>query len=148
MYDLVDRPVTRLAPGGRFLLQAMRGWIHAATIGHCPPGMLAPVFARHGVLSALPPFHHLMLHFNHRALGTLAFAPLACARIGEDEAVLLRLCEAATASPCHATATLRLLVEEDAVEPAFAALLTMAARLRAGGLGVVGLGHRGTAAPR
>ena len=38
MYDLIDRPVMQLAPGGRFLVWAMRGWIQSATRGHCPPG--------------------------------------------------------------------------------------------------------------
>jgi len=44
MYDLIDRPVMQLAPGGRFLVWAMRGWIQSATRGHCPPGALAPAF--------------------------------------------------------------------------------------------------------
>lgn len=148
MYGLVDRPVGALAPGGRFLLWAMRGWIHAASLGNCPPGMLAPAFARHNVLPALPPLHQLMIELNHRALDRIAFAPLAYGRIGDDEAVLLQLCRDATETPCRAVATLKLLLEEEAVEPAFAALLTLIARLGAGGLHSIGLASAGAAAPR
>lgn len=134
MYEFVDRPVSALGAGGRFLLWAMRGWIHAVSIGNCPPGMLAPAFARHAVLPALPHLHALMIELNHRALDRIAFAPLAHALIGDDEAVLLQLCHDAIEAPKRAEATLRLLVEEEAADPAFAALLTMILRLRDGGL--------------
>jgi hypothetical protein len=135
MYDFLDRPLGRLAPGGRFLLYAARGWIHAATAGGCPPGMLAPAFARHGVLAALPHFHTLLAELNRRALAQISFAPLGHARIAEDEAIFLQLCRDASAAPPRARATLALLVEEEAVSPAFVALLAAMARLGDGGLG-------------
>ena len=40
MYSFVDRPVASLCNVGRFLLWAMRLWVHAAERGRCPPQML------------------------------------------------------------------------------------------------------------
>ncbi|WBO21511.1 hypothetical protein [Sphingomonas abietis] len=134
MYDLIDRPVALLAPGGRFMLWAMRGWIQSATKGHCPPGALAPAFARHGALPALPHFHMLLAELNHRAIRQIAFSPLPCGLIGEDEAVLLQLCRDACDNPPHARATLELLLEEEAVGTAFGALLSATTKLKEVGL--------------
>jgi hypothetical protein len=130
MYDLLDRPVTSLSPGGRFILWAMRGWIRSATMGHCPPGALAPAFARHGVLPALPHLHVLLAELNRRATRKVAFAPLPHPRIGDDEAVLLQMCRDAQDMPCRARATMELMVEEEAVSGAFTALLTFVSLLR------------------
>ncbi len=148
MYAFVDRPVARLAPGGRFLLWAMRGWIHAASNGRCPPGALAPAFARHGVLPALPHVHTLLAELNRRANRKIAFAPLAHGTIGDDEAVLLQICHDVEACPPRARATLSLLLEEEALEHAFTALLTAVGRLHDGGLGVTGWKSGGVAGPR
>lgn len=134
MYHFVDRPVSRLAAGGRFLLYAARGWIHAVGAGACPPGTLAPAFARHGVLPALPHFHTLVAEIHHHGRDDVALAPLGHARIVEDEAILLQLCRDAIESPARARATLTLIVEEMSVDSSFAALLTMVARLRDGGM--------------
>jgi hypothetical protein len=137
MYDLVDRPVVQLSPAGRFLIWAMRGWIQSASRGYCPPGALAPAFARHGVLPALPHIHILLAELNRRANRQIAFAPLACAHIGDDEAVLLQICRDATDDPPRARATLGLLLEEEAVGPAFTALLAATAFLKDGGLDTI-----------
>lgn len=134
MYDLIDRPVALLAPGGRFLLWAMRGWIQSATRGTCPPGALAPAFARHGVLPALPHLHMLLVELNRSATRRVAFAPLACATIGDDEAVMLQVCRDATQNPPRARATLELLLDEEVVGGAFSALLSIVSRLKEGGL--------------
>lgn len=134
MYDLIDRPVALLAPGGRFILWAMRGWIQSASKGNCPPGALAPAFARHGVLPALPHFHTLLAELNRRANREIAFAPLPCGLIGDDEAVLLQVCRDAGANPPHARATLELLLDEEAVGSAFSALLSTMTQLKVGGL--------------
>ncbi len=147
MYEFVDRPVARLGPGGRFVLWAMRGWIHAAGNGRCPPGALAPAFARHGVLPALPHVHTLLAELNRRARRKIAFAPLAHCTIGDDEAVLLQISHDADACPSRARATLSLLLEEDAVENAFGALLTAVGHLREGGLGKIGMKTTGMAGP-
>ncbi len=135
MYDLIDQPVARLAPGGRFLLWAMRGWIQSANKGHCPPGALAPAFAKHGVLPALPPFHMLLADLNRRAVREIGFAPLACSMIGDDEAVLLQLCRDALVHPSRARATIELLLEEDAVGSTFGNLLSAMTQLQEGGRG-------------
>lgn len=139
MYDFVDRPVARLGAGGRFLLWAMRGWIHAAIGGQCPPGAIAPAFARHGVLPALPHLHSFLAELNRRATRKISFSPLAHDRIGDDEAVLLQLCRDAGENPPRARATLALLLEEEAVGPGFSALLSGVAWLNDGGLGHISL---------
>lgn len=137
MYDFVDRPVALLGPGGRFLLAAMRGWIQAATLRRCPPGALAPAFARHGVLPALAPVHQLMTALNRQGRQTIAFAPPACARISEGEAVLLQLWRDAAQAPERAERTLELLVEAEAVGPALMAMVMTVCRLWEGGLAPV-----------
>jgi len=147
MYDFVDRPVASLTPGGRFLLWAMRGWIHAASAGHCPPGALAPAFARHDVLPALPHLHLLLAALNEQATRRVAFAPLAHCRIGDDEAVMLQLCRDATDDPIRARATLALLLDEDALGVAFTALLTTIERLRDGALDIVAFAQQGVTGP-
>lgn len=147
MYDFVDRPVSRLAHGGRFLLWAMRGWIQAASTGSCPPGALAPAFARHHVLPALPHLHMFLAELNRRALRQVAFSPLAACCISDDEAVLLQLCRDAGADPVRARATLTLLLEEEAVEGAFESLLTLMARLENGSLHTVALIADGVTGP-
>jgi hypothetical protein len=148
MYDLIDRPVMRLAPGGRFLIWTMRGWIQSATRGHCPPGALAPAFARHGVLPALPHLHMMLAELNRRATRKIAFSPLACQFIGDDEAVLLQVCRDVVEAPPRARATLALLLEEEAVGPAFTALITAMAFLRDGGLDEIAMQEDGALDPR
>jgi hypothetical protein len=123
-----------LSPTGRFLLWAMRGWIRAATGGSCPPGALAPAFARHGVLPALPHLHLLLIALNRSATRKIAFAPLPHLTVSDDEAVLLQLCRDAGVQPTRARDTLALLLEGEAVENAFATLLSLIARLKEGGL--------------
>ena len=139
MYDFVDRPVSRTSYGGRFLLWAMRGWIRAATGGSCPPGALAPAFARHAALPALPHFHGLLSALNGSARGEITFAPLNHCCIVEDEAVLLQLWRDATEAPPRARATLVLLLAPEAVGDAFSALLSATARLADVGLADVAI---------
>jgi hypothetical protein len=143
MYEFIDQRVGLLSPGARFLLWAMRGWIRAASGGSCPPGALAPAFARHGVLPALPHLHLLLIALNRSATRKIAFAPLPHGTVGDDEAVLLQLCRDADTQPARARKTLALLLEEEVVENAFAALLSMIARLRDGGLSEIFLSQEG-----
>lgn len=147
MYDLIDRPVMQLAPGGRFMIWAMRGWIQSATRGTCPPGALAPAFARHGVLPALPHLHMMLAELNRRSTRQIAFSPLACHYIGDDEAVLLQVCRDATEAPPRARATLTLLLEEEAVGPVFSALIAAMAFLREGGFDAIALQQDGALGP-
>jgi hypothetical protein len=148
MYDFVDRPVEQLGHGGRFLLWAMRGWIHSASKGNCPPGTLAPAFAHHGVLPALPHVHRLLGELNRRALGTIAFLPLRYALIGEDEAILLQMWRDATENPLRAEATLELMLEPEAVGGAFTALIAATVKLGEAGLGTVTFPADGVKSPR
>ena len=53
MYAFIDRPVSNLCNGGRFLLWAMRGWVHACEHGRCPPRVLHRGFAAVDVQGAL-----------------------------------------------------------------------------------------------
>lgn len=139
MYDFVDRPVARASYGGRFLLWSMRAWIGAAMRGTCPPGALAPAFARHAALPALPHLHQLLASLNADARHEISFAPLGHCRIVEDEAVLLQLWRDATEAPPRARATLGLLLEAESVGAAFAALLSAVARLADAGLDEVAM---------
>ncbi len=137
MYAFVDQPIADLSPSGRFLLWAMRGWIHCATRGTCPPGQLAPGFARAGALPALPHVHRLLAELNQRALTDIAFSPLDHHRVGEDEAVLLQLWRDATLCPPRAQQTLALLLDAESVGPAFEALLAASIRLDEAGVGSI-----------
>jgi len=148
MYDFVDRPVALLTPGGRFLLWAMRGWIHAASARRCPPGALAPAFARHNVLPALPHLHLLLAALNENAVRKIAFAPLAHGCIAEDEAVMLQICRDAVANPVRARGTLALLLDEEVLGTAFTALLVAIETLDEGGLATVAFEEHGVAGTR
>jgi hypothetical protein len=148
MYDFVDRPVAWLTPGGRFLLWAMRGWIHAASAGRCPPGALAPAFARHDVLPALPHLHLLLAELNQNAIRKIVFSPLPHDFIGEDEAVLLQLCRDTAEDPVRARGTLALLLGEEVLGAAFTALLAAIQRLGEGGLATVAFEEQRASGPR
>lgn len=139
MYAFVDRPVERLSDAGSFLLHAMRSWIQAAAQRSCPPGALAPAFARVGALAALPNVHRVMADLNLHARQRVAFMPLCCGTIGEDEAVLLQLWRDTRTDPARAQETMALLLETDAVASAFDALLGAVARLADAGLAQVSI---------
>lgn len=135
MYDFVDRPVECLGNGGRFLLWAMRGWIHSTGRGSCAPAALTRGFAGVGALIALPDFHLAMALLNREARQCLNLAPMACAQIAEDEALLASLWRhAALGRDATLRATLALIVDEDAVAPTAQALTTAAERLATVGL--------------
>ncbi len=116
----------------------MRRWIHAASQKTCPPGALAPAFARHGVLPAVPHVHALLAELNRQARRSISLSPLDYHLIG-DEAVLLQLCRDADLDPPRAKATLAHLLDEEAIGSAFSALLSAVARLRDGGLSNVAI---------
>lgn len=139
MYQLIGQPICRLAPGGRFAVWAMRAWVAALAGRGCPPGALAPAFLQCRAIEALPHFHRLMIELNNRSLETLRVAPLAHPTINECEAVVLQLWISARTDPLHARETLTLMLEEEAVEPAFEAIISAAARLAAVGLAAGGL---------
>jgi len=140
MYIYVDRPVEDLNMGGRFLLWAMRGWSRAIAAGTCPPVALSRGFASVGALTALPDFHLAMALFNRDALERISVAPMDCARILEDEAVLLGMWrDLALGDVDHMRATLALMTEEDTVSPIAQAMTAVMAKLIAAGFDLSGL---------
>jgi len=50
MYDLMDRPVTSLNPGGHLLLWAMRHWVRAVSTSRCPVGDFKQARQRKAIL--------------------------------------------------------------------------------------------------
>lgn len=91
MYDFIDRPVTELDSDGRFLLWAMRGWVHSAAKGHCPAQSMSRAFAGYNAAAVLPDFHLAMALLSRRARERVMLAPMGCPRIAEHEALLLAL---------------------------------------------------------
>lgn len=91
MYDFLDRPVTELDNDGRFLLWAMRGWVHAASRGNCPARALGRAFAGFNATGVLADFHMAMSLISRRASDRVLLAPMGCGRISEHEALLLAL---------------------------------------------------------
>jgi hypothetical protein len=135
MYDFVDRPVTSLDRGGRFLIWSMRRWVRALAEHACPPNAIGPAFAKWNMIGALPDFHMAMTVLNRDALDSVHFAPLDCLRVAEDEAILLHLFRAMhDTPPDRMLAVLSLVVMEDATAPLLAALTGIARRLADAGL--------------
>lgn len=127
VYAFVDQPVERLTNGGRFLLWAMRGWAQATAAKQCPPVALFRGFSSVSALSALGTFHTAMALLNRHAAAQIKLAPMGCAAVAEDEAVLLGLWhDLALGRVDRTRATLALIVgDEDATGTATA--MTMAA---------------------
>lgn len=123
MYALIDRPVTALDPGSRFLLWAMRGWTDSAMRRRCPPGALGPAFGKMRTLDALPHFHIFMISLNRHARQKIELAAMDHPIIGEHEAILLALWhDAAADQSMHAKTILTLILTEEAVSTAAMAL--------------------------
>ncbi|WP_067734132.1 hypothetical protein [Novosphingobium naphthalenivorans] len=116
MYQYVDRPLTTLDEGSRFLVWSMRAWV--AAVGHkrCPARMLAPAFAKWRMIGGLQAFHRTMLLFNRDALETFAFCSLSCPHVSEHEAVILELVTSLRdRGPLATRKTLDLLIAEESV---------------------------------
>lgn len=135
MYQYVDRPLSTLDEGCRFLVWSMRAWVTA--IGHqrCPAQLLAPAFARWRMIGGLQPFHRAMVLFNREALETFAFCPMACDHASEHEAMILELVTSLRDRGAVATRdTLELLVNEDAVGDVLETLSRLGAALAIAGI--------------
>lgn len=140
MYGFVDQPINRLSHGSRFILWAMRAWIHAMGRKNCPPGVLAPAFAKMQVLPALPDLQIVMVFLNRDALEKRTFSPIECPHIAEDEAVMLALWrDIALGDVANAGITLAMLVEEQAIAPILQAMEALAAKLAEAHLSPAGL---------
>jgi hypothetical protein len=116
MYEFVDRPVTSLDHGGRFLVWSMRSWVKAMGERTCPAGAIAPAFAQWRMLSGLQPFLRTMAAFNRHGLENFQFCALPCNHISEHEAIIVSLlCNLREDRPGLVHDTLTLLVEEEAI---------------------------------
>lgn len=116
MYEFVDRPVTSLDHGGRFLVWSMRSWVKAMGDRSCPAGAIAPAFGQWRMLSGLQPFLRLMAMFNRHGLENFQFCALPCNHISEHEAIIVSLlCNLREERSGLVHDTLALLVEEEAI---------------------------------
>jgi hypothetical protein len=127
MYDFVDRPVTSLDHGGRFLVWSMRSWVKAMGSKTCPAGSIAPAFGQWRMLAGLQPFLKMMALFHCRGLENFQFCALPCNHISEHEAIIVSLVCGLRDSPPEAVRdTLVFLVEDEAVGDCLAALTDLA----------------------
>lgn len=91
MYAFVDRPIALLGPADRFLLDAMRAWVHALTLAGDPGEAVNPGFARRGLSDRFLPFDEAMRALDRGSSDTLTFQRPCHVTVEEDEAVLLSL---------------------------------------------------------
>lgn len=116
MYEFVDRPVTSLDSGGRFLVWSMRSWVKAMGERACPAGTIAPAFAQWRMLSGLQPFLRVMALLNRHGLENFQFCALPCNHVSEHEAIIVSLlCNLREERTALVHDTLTLLVEEEAI---------------------------------
>lgn len=135
MYQFVDRPLDDIDDGSRFLVWSMRAWVTSMSQRNCPAHMLAPAFARWRMIGGLQAFHRTMLLFNRDALETLGFAPLACSRVSEHEALILGLVVSMRdQGPRAARETLELMVQEEGVGDLLGTISTLSATLMIAGI--------------
>lgn len=116
MYAFVDRPVTALDHGGRFLLWTLRNWVLALTEGRCAAAAVGPAFAKWDMMPAFPAFHRMLTLLNTYGRETISVSPLACQCVSEDEALFLALINSLEERrPAMVRDTVALLVEEEHV---------------------------------
>lgn len=116
MYDFLDRPVTSLDHGGRFLIWSMRNWVRARINNTCPANALAKAFEKWSMLPGLHPFLRMMALLNRHGLANFEFCALNCNHISEHEAIILSLMGSLQDRPAGAIhATISLLVEEECI---------------------------------
>jgi len=135
MYQFVDRDLDSIDEGARFLVWSMRAWVTSMGHRHCPAHALAPAFARWRMIGGLQAFHRTMLLFNRDALETFGFAPLACSRVSEHEAIILGLVVAIRdQGPKAVRETLELMVQDEAVGDLLGTISTLSATMMVAGL--------------
>ncbi len=135
MYEFVDRPVTTLDDGGRFLVWSMRSWVCACNNDKCPAHTIGPAFARWKMIGGLQPFHQAMLILSHNALEKLQFCNLKCNHVSEHEAILLSLvCTVGTGDVLAARETLALILDEDWIGDCLGAFTELATALDGAGI--------------
>jgi len=135
MYEFLDRPVTSLDHGGRFLVWSMRIWVKTMGEGQCPVSAIAPAFAKWRMIGGVAHFHKTMLMFNRDALEQFGFCSLACNHISEHEAIIISLiCSLRDMRPQTVRDTLALLVEEERIGDLLAALSALGRSLDSAGI--------------
>ena len=135
MYEFVDRPVTSLDHGGRFLVWAMRSWVKAMGDKSCPAGAIAPAFGQWRMLPGLQPFLRMMAVFNRNGLENFQFCALPCNHISEHEAIIVSLlCALRDSRPDLVRDTLALLVEEEALGEVLASLTALGRAMDTAGI--------------
>lgn len=116
MYDFLDRPVTSLDHGARFLVWSTRSWVKAMCEKECPASVIAPAFAKWNMLQGLQPFLRMMALLNRHGLENFQFCALSCNHVSEHEAIIVSLARSLGVSQAASVrSTLDLLVEEEAV---------------------------------
>ena len=124
MYDLLDRPVAELPATDRSLLAAMRGWVHALTLGGDP----ADAAAR--ALPVGPGAAAETVAAFDRAMRALDRGCPGHDRVDDAEAVLLAIWrQVRGAGTGQAETTLRLLVDAPAAAEAVSAMAEVSALL-------------------
>lgn len=135
MYDFLDRPVTSLDNGGRFLVWSMRSWVKAMDEKKCPAGVIAGAFGKWNMLHGLQPFLRMMALFNRCGLENFQFCALPCNHVSEHEAIIISLvCSLRDERPDRVPQTLELLAEEDAVSDLIAALFALGRAMDGAGI--------------
>jgi hypothetical protein len=135
MYQYVDRRLSTMDEGCRFLVWSMRAWVMAMGSRRCPAQTLAPVFARWRMIGGLQPFHRAMMLFNRDALETFGFCQIACDHVSEHEALVLELVTSLRdRGPTQTRATLELLIVEDSVGDVLETLSILGTAMAAAGI--------------
>lgn len=135
MYDFVDRPVTDLDHGGRFLVWSMRSWVTALTDRKCPGHRVAAAFAKWTMLPGFRPFLRVMAILNGHGLRTFRYCALGCNHVAEDEAVLISLiCSLQDQRPEMVHAIVGHLVEEEVAADFILALSGLGRAMDAAGI--------------
>lgn len=135
MYEFVDRRVTGLGLGGRFMIWAMRQWIETLGEGRCPCSGIGPTFQKWGMMAGFPHFHLMMAVLNRDATEQLRFAPVDHDHVTEHQALMLSMVAGShAADDARTQGTVSLIVRPQAVDPVTMALAGLAEALAAAGL--------------
>jgi hypothetical protein len=135
MYDFLDRPVTSLDHGGRFLIWSARSWVKAIDETKCPVSIIARAFGNWNMLPGLQPFLRMMALFKRHGLENFQFCALQCNHVSEHEAIMISMvCAIRDAPPKAVRETLELLVEEEAVANIIIALWQLDQTMGAAGI--------------
>lgn len=135
MYDFLDRPVTSLDHGGRFLVWSARNWVQAVADRKCPASVIANAFSKWNMLPGLQPFLRMMIQFNRHGLHNFQFCALQGNHVSEHEAIIISLvCSLRDGRPEAVKATLTMLVEEEAIGGVIGTLTALGRAMDAAGI--------------